>query len=463
MKNKIISFLTGPILASLIGFITLPFITHLVTPNEFAKINLFLVTQQVIYIFIYIAMDHAYVREYNEIKNKSVLLGHVLVIPSVLSLLLGIVLYMCSEIFSEFLFGEVDSFLIICLGIILPLAVIERFAQLTVRMQERGALFSFLMITSKFSILLIIFIFLLLDSMSFKNIILSYLIAQLISSLLSLFFIKSFVVKDMFKINKSLLSRLIKYALPLFPATIIVWSMNYISLFILRGYSDFYELGIFSGGVRIISVITIFQTAIMSLWVPIAYRWNSENRSVKLFDGISYIIMLLSIILIILMFLFKGLIIYILSPDYIDVIYIISMLMLVPFFSLISEILGIGINFARKTYWNTIISIICLIFLLIFSFYLIPSYGAKGAAIANAIAYLIYFIARFVISSKLWINYRASKYYLLVTIVVFLSILNSIYVYSTLILIINLVVLFIVITVLIIFCKNNRFLFKNLQ
>lgn len=68
--NNLIKFGIGPIGAAIISFITIPITTWLVDPEQFGLTTMFTLFQTLITSFIFLGIDQAYVREYNDYKQK---------------------------------------------------------------------------------------------------------------------------------------------------------------------------------------------------------------------------------------------------------------------------------------------------------------------------------------------------------------------------------------------------------
>jgi len=401
---NILSFISGPIISALIGLITIPVTTHLLSVEDFGKLNLFLITQTFIYMFIYLAMDHSFVRFYNESSGSS-LLVNTLVIPVIVTIILiGSTIFQLDNI-SQLLFGTNDYLLVVCLLVSIPFGILERFSQLIIRMEEKGSLFASLIIFSKLIILTLIIIFSLFINLNYILVAIIYLISQFLSATLSLVFTfshwKRIKMKD---INKNEILKFLKFSIPMYPSTLMVWGLNSITVVLLRFFSTYNEVGIYSAATRVTNIINVLQSAVMSFWLPIVYRWEGEKKPHKIFELSAKIIIISTSLCFIFVLMFRDYFIILLSSSYIEAISLLPILLFVPFMSLNSEIVGIGINIKNKTYLNTIFSFITLLILMGLGIFFINKLGALGAALINGVAYVLFYLMKLIGSSIVWRN-----------------------------------------------------------
>jgi O-antigen/teichoic acid export membrane protein len=73
-----------------------------------------------------------------------------------------------------------------------------------------------------------------------------------------------------------------------------------------------------------------------------------------------------------------------------------------PLLYTLSEITGIGIAVVRRTKFSMLCAVIAMLCSAILNYFLVPKFGAAGAAISTAIAFQIFFTLRTVISALIW-------------------------------------------------------------
>lgn len=70
--SSLLKFAIGPLGGAMIGFITVPVTTWLVDPEQFGLTTMFTLFQTLLTSFIYLGLDQAYGREYNNRKYTKV-------------------------------------------------------------------------------------------------------------------------------------------------------------------------------------------------------------------------------------------------------------------------------------------------------------------------------------------------------------------------------------------------------
>ena len=148
--KKFGAFSAGPIIGACISFITIPIITGFISPDEYGRASMFTLTQTILALVIYLGLDQSYVKYFNEYKEKDALFFNALVMPLFTSVIIDILLFVCREQVSIWLFDTSNENLcIFMLMLYLPFCILERFFMLRIRMQERGLLYSALSILIK--------------------------------------------------------------------------------------------------------------------------------------------------------------------------------------------------------------------------------------------------------------------------------------------------------------------------
>ena len=399
--NRLVSFSIGPILGAVISFASVPITTYFINPHEFGKASMFTVVQTLIITFIYLGIDQSYAREYNFSDNKKKLFMNALIMPVSFSVLISIIICFFQEDFSRILFNSSEykeiSYLF---SIMLVFSVFERFFLLSIRMEERALEYSAFSIFVKLTIFLCTLFLIATGRRDFSTIVYSTIIGQLIGDIF--LFIKHrrlFIFKlDFFDIR--LIKKMIVFGVPLVLAASVNSLLNSNGRLFLRGNSTYYDLGIYDAALKVANMLQIVQTAFTSFWVPTAYRWNKEQKSLKHFSFIGDFLLLVMTILFFLLLLCKNLIVLLLSVKYVETQYIIGLLALAPILYTISETTTLGIPFSGKSYYNIFVSIISVVPNIILNYILVPNYGVRGAAISAAVAYILFCISRTFFSRK---------------------------------------------------------------
>ncbi|MGG1885878.1 oligosaccharide flippase family protein [Priestia megaterium] len=429
MKNKSLiktffSFSIGPLGAAIINFLTVPITTWLISPEEFGKTSLFLLMQALATAVMFLGLDQAYVREYNEKTNKKELLFNCMFFPFFLSLLISFLLIFFSENITNSFLQNQSQLVIIMFAVWLPFITLERFLLLSIRMEERGLVYSVFNILVKFLIMIFTIVLLICWSKSYLMVIAANVIGQIITDFLLILYCRSKIILNLKYLNLKLLKKMIKFGSPFVPTAIIMWFLNSTDRLALEKFSSYDELGIYFAALKIVGVLTIFQSIFATVWLPIAYKWQKENVSTQKFTQASrYIAFSMSFVFIFIL-LIKDIFVYVLSVEYKDVTFIIPFLLFYPIMYTLGETTGLGISFSRKTHYNIWISIILSIVNVALNFLLVPYKGAIGASIALGCTYIAYFWIRTLVSRKFWYEFNLTYYFILNVVLVIVAVGN---------------------------------------
>lgn len=420
LVKKLGAFSLGPIIGALLGFITIPIITNFISAEEYGKSSMFLVAQSTISLFLYLGLDQAFVREFHIIKgDKDKLLTNVMLIPLICMVMAeGAILTNVSTI-SIFLFESDNEVLpVLALALLLPFMIVENFALLKIRMEEKGLQYSFFTILLKSMVLILTVLLLFFYEKSFRSVVYAMSLAEVINgTVLYLVSIRKsrFSFRD---IDKELLVRMLKFGLPIVPASMIGWLLGSMDKIMLRSMSNFSEVGLYAAAFKIVTILGIIQTCFTLFWTPVSYRWFEEDKAKKNFENISKLVAVLMTLMCVGLLLCKDLVGLILGKSFIDSIYIFPFLLLFPVMYTMSESTAMGIGFMRRTSYNILISSIAAVVNVVLNYNLIPIYGGIGAAIATGISYVIFFWARTLISRSLWWKFPIGKYVIYTLVVI---------------------------------------------
>jgi O-antigen/teichoic acid export membrane protein len=450
--KRLTGFSIGPIISAIISFITVPITTYLVSPEDFGRAAMYTMGYSLTSLFIFLGLDQAFVREYNAHKSKSELFWNSMSIPLIFSVLIGGIYIIFFKPISLLMFDRIERYIVAILAISLPFAVIDRFNMLVLRMEEKAKIYSLFSIINKLLGLIILIPYLLFIDRSFKGIINATFINLLIVCIIESYFVKH-VWKNKFSINKSILIRMLKFALPLIPASIIGWVFSSMDRLALRQWSTFNEIGIYAAAFKIIAVLAIIQTSFNTFWVPTAYRWHEQKVSNDKYMKVSDILLITMCLLFSFIVLFKDIIIKVLSSDYVTAANCVPFLLFFPIMYTVSETTTLGISFSRKTSYNIAISLVCAGINYIGNYLLVPKLGAMGASISTGIAYIVFFWMRTLISRKLWFKFDIYIYVKNIILLLILSVAST----TINIFIINLIIVIIIIYV------NRNIIYEMLE
>ena len=423
MKNnllkKFLSFSIGGYVNAVIGFFMLPFITRILTPEEYGIASLIAVLVDMLVIMCSMGLDQGLVRFFYEEDedNRGRLLYNSISYPIIFFFILSIILFIFKDKITFFILNKNDNFLWKVILVSILFRILHLFSILIIRMQQKGKLFSFFNILLKVSEFLFILILYKIYKNSYKILILASLFSFILTSLLSIFFerkIWTFSGKE--KITKK---ELLKYSFPLVLTMGLTWLFASADKLTIKYFSDLNQVGLYSSSFKIVSIISVIQSGFTTFWTPIVYEHYSKNPEDTLFykkanDYLSIIFFSMGLGILI----FRDLIVFLLGDKYYLSKFIMPMLIFIPVMYLISETTVMGISFKKKSKYFLYISIVVSITNILGNIILVPFLGAKGAAISTGISYILFFALRTYFSNKLInFNFNLKRIYFIIILI----------------------------------------------
>lgn len=424
--KRFFGFSLGPVLGALISFVQVPVLTYFLTVDEYGLAGAFQTLLVQIPNFIYIGLDQAYTREYHRFKDKRYLAQQAMLVP----MLAGVLLFVCFIVFDEqlslWLFDSPHyQYIAWYAGVWVLATVIERFMLLTIRMEERAFEYSLFNLTLKLGVFLFSMLCIAAGMRDFRVIVYGLIFGQLLVDLILFWRYRYLLKYDHFRVDQTLIQGMLKFGVPVMVAASLTSVLNSVDMLFLTEFSTPVDRGIYSVAFKISSVIGILKTAFASFWTPTAYRWHEEGKSLKHYKFISDALLMLLTAVFFALLLVKKSIGWILDLAYDEVmygevIYIVGLLCLPHIMYTLSETTTLGIVFSRKTHYNIVVSILALLPSLILNYILTPTWGYRGAALASAVAYIIFYFARTLFSRSTGFYFQQKKQ-VVVTLLMFLA------------------------------------------
>jgi O-antigen/teichoic acid export membrane protein len=201
--------------------------------------------------------------------------------------------------------------------------------------------------------------------------------------------------------DRPLLRRMNHFGLPLVPAALMLWSLNFLNRFFLAHFDSQAEVGLYSLAVRIASVIIFLMTAFQLAWPAFAYSIKDDGEARRTYAYVLTYLLLITC--------WVSLALAVLAPWLVELFApkgnFARSADAVPLLCFATaaysgySVLAIGIGRARQTQYNWIVAGLAAAVAVTLNLVLIPPYGMMGAAVATLAAYLTLFVA-------MWLNSR---------------------------------------------------------
>ena len=418
--KKIASFALGPVLTALLGLISVPVVAWYFSAEDLGRITMLQISMTLAVMFFSIGLDQAYVREYHEEQNKPALLKLTLLPGTILLFVFCMAVAVWFPFYlSNLLFGIKSTTLSLLIIVAIILSFLTRFLSLIIRMQERGWIFSISQVLPKVTFLMLIALYVQVEiEKEFINLFLANVIAM--ASVVFLLVCQTWSelsasIKQ--KINTDKLRAVIKFGLPLIFGGLAFWGLSAIDKVLLRTLSSFEQLGIYSVAVSFAALGTIFQSVFSTVWAPIVYKWAANNQNLEKVDEVTEHVLAFVVFVFCAAGLFSWVISFMLPPQYNTVKFILVACLSAPLLYTLSETTVVGIGLAKKMSFAMFASIIAFIVSMVVGYWLIPIYGAAGAAASTSFAFWFFLVMRTEFSCYVWRPLPRLKLYICLLII----------------------------------------------
>lgn len=427
--KKIAAFAFGPLAGAALGFITLPLITWFFSQENIGRISLLQVIVSFCTLLFTLGLDQAYVREFHETTSKPALFKTTF-LPGFFLLSIAVsVLLMSGNIISIWLF-EIDSRLLSVLAVVMILSTfMSRFFSLILRMNEQGFAYSMSQVLPKLLLILIIagYVFFA-ASKSIGNLVLANVAAAVFVCLIYAWNTRrEWLIGLKEKIDYRYLKELLKFGMPLIFGGLAFWGLSATDKILLKELSDFEQLGLYSVAVSFAAAAAIFQSIFSTIWAPIIYKWAAAGEGLEKIYKVNRYVLLVVIILFCLAGLFSWVVTFILPNNYNAVKWILISCLGSPLLYTLSETTVVGLGITRRSGFSMLAAFVAFLVNLFGNWWLIPDWGATGAAVSTCVSFWFFFFLRTEFAIYVWKPIPRLLLYSYTSILVLGAVINSMY------------------------------------
>lgn len=421
MLEKILFFIKqslvyslGSLTIPLIGIFMVPLYTRVFTPDDYGIIYLVQITITFLTILLMLGLDNANARYYMGSKDDE---DKKLTASTTLFFLLTVVITGClvfisfSREMSRLLFETViySKYLIIAATAV-PFGLCATLCINLLRFNFRPVSYTVLSAAQ----LLVNVSLIILLVVQLKCGITGVFTATLISAVL-FFTINFFISRRYFSFtfSKKRLAELIHYGVPLVPYGITIYVMQHSARYFLSYFSSLEEVGLYSLGFQIASVLSILFIGTGLAWGPLIYSTYKEDNIKAVYSKLTDYFVSLSLLLVIGISLFSREILMVFATSqYYGAYIVVPFLALYFTFFYIGLRMSFGINIAIKTFHFTWISTVTAALNIGLNFLLVPPHGMIGAAIAALACSVVWCILLVLISQRYYkVDYNLSAFF----------------------------------------------------
>lgn len=195
---------------------------------------------------------------------------------------------------------------------------------------------------------------------------------------------------------------LAKIGMPLMPTFLMYWVCNSLDRVMIKSMLDLNELGIYSVASRIAQISQFIYTAFAMGWQYFAFSTMNDKDQKKLTTNIANYLLSISIVATMAVTTFSKIIFSILAKgEYSNGFVILPYLFMSPLLLMIFQTIGNQFLVAKKTYPVPLILTGAVIVNVVCNYFLIPSLGIEGAAIATMLGYIVAVIIAYIVTTRI--------------------------------------------------------------
>lgn len=397
--KKFLGFSLVPWITFALSFITAPISTRLFDPSVLGKINIFNTYASLFGMFALVGLDQAFARFYNERPNnrsRGYLFTFCFAITYSLLFILAIISIPLKNVLSGALFDESDNLLLTLLFISVFCSSSLRYLNLAYRMEQDIKMYTIqgvlMALASK-----VIYICVGFWDPSYKSAIIVLSISNLLLTVV--FLIKQRNRFEMIReYDKQFSNEMFAFAIPLIPVTLLTWINSSLPQIIIQKTMDYYYIGIFSSAMALANLILVIQSGFNTFWVPYTYE-NYKTQTGQFFKVHRYLVCVLTIFALLIVC-SQDIIFLLLGEKYRAAKSFFPFLILGPVCYVIGEVIGVGIEIAKKTYLklyvffaSVVVNILCCLLLRI-------PMGIAGIAVATSLAAIVAMIVKAIFGER---------------------------------------------------------------
>lgn len=406
-KDSLIYGISG-VLSRLIVVLLVPLYTRIFVPADYAVINLINSTFILIGIVSVCALDSAAGRWYfdsQETDDRKTTIASWFWVQLIFSIFLGLVLMISMPAFASHVIGVeakqlTPIWVLACLTLItniLP-SIITTWYRLN---RKPAATMLFTICQSLFTIISTI-VFVVVLKLHLTGVYLALFLSSLLFSIVSLIQIHSWLNIRFF--NKERISEMLKFSLPMLPASLAFWLMNYAGVYFLQFLNvDADQIGLYGVGAMIAAAISLVTGAFQQAWAPFAFSILDQPNAPKIYANVFLVFGIGTSFLVLSMFLFSPELLKVFTTaKYFDAAWVASILSINAVLIAFTNIASVGTSIKKNSTYYSAGVVLGAAATVIFFFLFIPVLGKEGAAISTVLAQLIVPVYLFSRAQKLY-------------------------------------------------------------
>ena len=237
--------------------------------------------------------------------------------------------------------------------------------------------------------------------MGHMSLIISTLTAHAV--MLLLYYIFSGIRPSVKYVNISLLKKMLRYATPLVPLTVLAWILSLSDRYIINYFLGEAEVGIYGIAARFVSLLNIVTSAFSVSYTTFAYASkndaNAKEQYIRVLDTVFSIMAILCWTVCVFG---KDIVRIMTTEPYYPAYELLPSLLFGQAFYIVSTIVGYGIAFTKKSKFYLLSTSAGALLNIVLNILFIPVMGVKAAAFTTFLGYFTVMILNYYIAGRLY-------------------------------------------------------------
>ncbi len=383
----------GGLVARILATLLLPLYTHFLTPAAYGQVEIITAATAVFAIVLQLGIGSAFFRFYFDAKDPP---ARLTVVRTSFWFTMGmatlglVVAFVFAEQLSHLL-GLGDHASLVRAGAV-GLWAQTNYQQLTAlfRVEERSVAYA---IASVANVLITVGAMVLFVA-AFRWGAIGLIVGNFTGTLIVYFALLAYRHEQLgLELDRRLLRRMQAFGMPLVPAALGLWTINFVDRVFVSWFKGNAEVGVYSAAVKIASVITFVLIAFRTAWPAFAYSIDDDREAKRTYAFVlTYLLTLASWAALCLGALAPWWTRLLTAPDFQRAQEAVGLLAFAGVVYAGYTVLAIGSGRARRTQLNWVVTGVGAAANIALNFWLIPTWGMVGAAISTLAAYVVLFI-----------------------------------------------------------------------
>ncbi|QUO31224.1 oligosaccharide flippase family protein [Faecalicatena sp. Marseille-Q4148] len=242
--------------------------------------------------------------------------------------------------------------------------------------------------------------------------------------------IKNFSIKD---INFKVVERMVKFSIPLCIATVSYWLLSGYSRIILDKYVGGVEVGLYAVANRLASIVTVVMSIFQFAWNEAAYLMAQDEERKKVYKSFVDILLKTMCWIIAMLIIFIRIVFpFYIGPEYQDAVWIIPATIIGVSANAVAAFISTLFMTEKQTSFIMTSTVIASVFNVVFAIFSAKRFGIQGVVVTLMISFVILLVLRIwsmvkLQGIKLGIDFLYALTALIISVILFYLISNTVF------------------------------------